>query len=168
MKQNDIFHSDVSDFAYSQEIHNVVCPCCERIHLASNPSNNLCIHCADRQLERTNLLKMLAWLIVVSGVFYAVSCRGESIVTEDFLDRVAWLESRGNPTAIGARGEVGAYQLRPIAIREVNRIYGTSYHIADATTPKARDIARRYLLICESRCRVKTAATVYAKYRGVQ
>lgn len=91
-----------------------------------------------------------------------------SVVDDALLNRVAWAESRNNPRAVGKLDERGAYQLRPIAIREVNRIHGTSYTIHDATTPKAREIARLYLLICESRCRVKTAANVYAKYRGAR
>ncbi len=90
-----------------------------------------------------------------------------SVVDDALLNRVAWVESRNNPRAVGKLDERGAYQLRPIAIREVNRVFGTKYHIGDATNMvKSREIARLYLLICESRCRVKTPANVYAKYRG--
>ena len=115
--------------------------------------------------------KAAIWLFgAVAATLYLGlrSCAGASVVDEALLNKVAWTESRNNPSAVGKLGEVGAYQLRPIAIREVNRIYGTSYTIKDATTPKAREIARLYLLICESRVRVKTAASVYAKYRGVK
>jgi len=94
---------------------------------------------------------------------------GASVVDDALLNRVAWAESRNNPKAVGKLGEIGAYQLRPIAIREVNRVFGTKYHIPDARKMvESREIARLYLLICESRCRVKTPANVYAKYRGVK
>lgn len=97
------------------------------------------------------------------------SAGAPSVVDEALLNRVAWVESRNNPRAVGRLGEIGAYQLRPIAIREVNRVYGTKYHIRDATKMiESREIARLYLLICESRCRVKTPANVYAKYRGAK
>ena len=92
-----------------------------------------------------------------------------SVVTATLLDRVAWTESRNNPKARGKQGEMGAYQLKAIAIREVNRIHGTGYLPKDAWDPiKAREIARLYLLICEHRCKVKTPSAVYAKYRGVR
>lgn len=64
---------------------------------------------------------------------------------------------------------VWIFELKAIAIREVNRIHGTSYLPKDAWDPiKAREIARLYLLICEHRCKVKTPSSVYAKYRGVK
>lgn len=94
---------------------------------------------------------------------------GASVVDDALLNRVAWVESRNNPRAVGKLGEIGMFQLRPIAIREVNRVFGTKYHIPDARKMvESREIARLYLLICESRCRVKTPANVYAKYRGVK
>ena len=114
---------------------------------------------------------MVMWMFVATAAmaFALVSCRGASVVTESLLDRVAWAESRNNPRAVGRLGEVGSYQLRPIAIREVNRICGTRYHVADARNMvKAREIARRYLIICESRVTAPTAARVYSKYRGAR
>lgn len=92
-----------------------------------------------------------------------------SVVDDALLNKVAWVESRNNPKAVGKLGEIGMFQLRPIAIREVNRVYGTKYHIRDARKMvESREIARLYLLICESRCRVKTPANVYARYRGAR
>jgi len=99
----------------------------------------------------------------------AIHSAGASVVDDALLNKVAWVESRNNPRAVGKLGELGAYQLRPIAIREVNRVYGTKYHIRDARKMvESREIARLYLLICESRCRVKTPANVYARYRGAR
>ena len=109
-------------------------------------------------------------LVIISLLAFALSlasCKGASVVTEALLDRVAWAESRNNPNAVGRLGEIGIFQLRPIAIREVNRIYGTQYHVADAgNMVKAREIARRYLRICESRINQPTPERVYAKYQG--
>lgn len=121
--------------------------------------------------------KLPVWIfggIAVSLWLGLRSCAGAdlgapSVVTAALLDRVAWTESRNNPKARGKQGEMGAYQLKAIAIREVNRIHGTSYLTKDAWDPiKAREIARLYLLICEHRCKVKTPSAVYAKYRGVR
>ena len=112
----------------------------------------------------------MGWVIIslLAFALSLASCKGASVVTEALLDRVAWAESRNNPRAVGKLGEIGAYQLRPIAIREVNRLTGSRFTIADACTSKAREIARRYLLICESRVTAPTAERVYAKYRGVR
>ena len=89
------------------------------------------------------------------------------MVDDALLNKVAWAESRNNPKAVGKLGEIGAYQLRPIAIREVNRVNGMCFRLQDARDlVKSREIARLYLLICESRCRVKTPESVYARYRG--
>ena len=92
---------------------------------------------------------------------------GTTVVDDALLNQIAWKESRNNPRAVGRVGEIGEFQLRGCAIREVNRVYGTRYKLADAwDRVKAREIARLYLLICESRVRVKTPESVYATYRG--
>ena len=89
------------------------------------------------------------------------------MVTDSLLDYVAWRESRNNPHAVGKANEIGAYQIKAIAVDEVNRIFGTRYTHADAI-PHGRDIARYYLLICESRVKNPTAERVYRKYRGLK
>lgn len=91
------------------------------------------------------------------------------VVTEEFLDWVAMVESRNNPKAIGKLDELGAYQLRAIAVREVNRLTGSKWKHRDAFDPKkARIIARDYLRICERRVAQKTRESVYRKYRGLK
>lgn len=40
---------------------------------------------------------------------------------DDLLDAIEWVESRGDPWAVGANGEVGAYQLSKIYVDDVNR-----------------------------------------------
>lgn len=42
----------------------------------------------------------------------------------DLVDAIIQVESGGNPNAIGSKGEVGLVQLMPIALEELNRVYG--------------------------------------------
>lgn len=165
----DPFPPEVSEFGYSQEAHNSVCPCCERIFISQTPGG-LCSYCEALRLDRVQSLKLLVWLIAITFVLAAVSCRGASVVTDAMIDRVAWVESRNNPHAVGRAGELGAYQLKPIAVREVNRVFGTHYHFVDANNMiKSREIARLYLVICERRTKApRTQERVYATYRGLK
>ncbi len=152
--------------AYGATEASRICVSCDASFLPTD--GDLCARCEQRQSDRLAGAKLSAWVmaaLIFTLLAVAQRMRG-SCVDDALLNRVAWVESRNNPRAVGKLDERGAYQLRPIAIREVNRIHGTSYTIHDATTPKAREIARLYLLICESRCRVKTPESVYAKYRG--
>ena len=43
------------------------------------------------------------------------------------LSALIQIESAGNDLARGKHGELGALQIRPIMVRDVNRIMGTSY-----------------------------------------
>ena len=45
---------------------------------------------------------------------------------------ICWTESRFNPDAVGNNQDSGIMQITPIFVAEVNRLYGTSYTIADA------------------------------------
>lgn len=47
------------------------------------------------------------------------------------LAAIIAIESGGNDLAVGRRGEIGALQVRPCVVRDVNRIHGTHYRIAD-------------------------------------
>ena len=146
---------------------NWVCAGCDRPFMPSEKAD-LCIRCRERASDHLRGAGVVMWMFAATAAmaFALVSCHGATVVTDALLGRVAWAESRNNPRAVGKLGEVGAYQLRPIAIREVNRIYRTRYTVADARTAKAREIARRYLLICESRVTAPTAERVYLKYKG--
>jgi hypothetical protein len=43
---------------------------------------------------------------------------------EDLLDAIEWVESKGNPLAVGDGGEaIGAYQIHKIYVDDVNRIW---------------------------------------------
>lgn len=146
-----------------------ICAGCDRPFMPSEKAD-LCMRCRERASDHLRGAGVVMWMFAATAAmaFALVSCHGASVVTEALLDRVAWAESRNNPRAVGKLGEIGIFQLRPIAIREVNRLTGSRYTIADARTPKAREIAKRYLKICESRVAVPTAQSVYARYRGAR
>ena len=49
------------------------------------------------------------------------------------LSALIQIESNGNDHARGRHGELGALQIKPIMVRDVNRIMGTSYAHAQVT-----------------------------------
>ena len=62
------------------------------------------------------------------------------------LSALIQIESGGNDQAKGCHGELGALQIRPILVRDVNRIMGTSYTHAQVTNrATATFIANAYL-----------------------
>lgn len=68
--------------------------------------------------------------------------------TDDLLDAIALVESNNRANAVGDGGSaVGAYQIRPIFLRDVNRILGwNKYELTDRWDPeKSRAMARVYL-----------------------
>ena len=67
--------------------------------------------------------------------------------SDRLLDAICAVESSGNPHAIGDNGRaVGAYQIHPAVVADVNRLTGSHYTLADRTDPaKARAMCRAYL-----------------------
>lgn len=55
-----------------------------------------------------------------------------------FLSVLILVESGGDDTARGTRGERGALQIRPCVVQDVNRFAGTRYRVADM---HRRDVA---------------------------
>jgi ribosomal protein S27AE len=102
---------------------------------------------------QSDQLDRQTWPIIalVIGISMLAAMRGfAGVVTEGFLDRVAWVESHNNPMAIGAHGELGAYQIKSIAVEECNRVYGWRLsHTAVVSQVVGRAVARGYSLICE-------------------
>ena len=47
------------------------------------------------------------------------------------LPALIWVESRGDPGAVGAAGEVGILQVGPGVVADVNERYGTSLRLED-------------------------------------
>jgi hypothetical protein len=61
------------------------------------------------------------------------------------LSALIQIESHGNDHARGRHGELGALQIRPIMVRDVNRIMGTHYVHAQVTNrATATFIAQSY------------------------
>jgi soluble lytic murein transglycosylase-like protein len=62
------------------------------------------------------------------------------------LSALIQIESNGNDQAKGRHGELGALQIKPIMVRDVNRIMGTDYSHAQVTNRAvATFIAHAYL-----------------------
>lgn len=62
------------------------------------------------------------------------------------LSALIQIESNGNDQARGRHGELGALQIKPIMVRDVNRIMGTSYaHQQVTNRATATFIANAYL-----------------------
>ena len=62
------------------------------------------------------------------------------------LSALIQIESGGNDLAKGRHGELGALQIKPILVRDVNRIMGTHYAHAQVTNRAVSTfIARSYL-----------------------
>ena len=62
------------------------------------------------------------------------------------LSALIQIESNGNDLAKGRHGELGALQIKPILVRDVNRIMGTSYaHQQVTNRATATFIANAYL-----------------------
>lgn len=118
------------------------------------------------------VFKYCAWIgvaLILVAILAAKRSEGASVVTEEFLDRVAWRESRNNPHAVGSKGELSAYQLRPCAVQHVNQTRGWRFSFEAATRNHARAYARAYMMICEREMKQRlrrqpTQAEVYRAY----
>jgi hypothetical protein len=79
-----------------------------------------------------------------------------SIVSEDYLDRLAIVESNNRPKAVGRAGELGSFQLKEAAWTDsVRRMFGRipqsyAYSRSNCFDPvKSRAVAREHLLWLE-------------------
>ncbi len=82
-----------------------------------------------------------------SGVRASVQRVNENKIMHPLLlSALIQIESHGNDHAKGRHGELGALQIKPILVRDVNRIMGTSYAHAQVTNRAiATFIAHAYL-----------------------
>lgn len=144
------------------------CPTC---YCVVDAPGDYCHRCTQK-LESKVIFRVCVWTmaIIMIGIMVAPkSCHGASVVTEEFLDRVAWIESSNNPKAIGKAGERSEYQLTPRAVIDAAKTLkrNDSFHVA--TARHARKYARHYLLLCERVLvnrlkRQPTEREVYAAY----
>lgn len=109
-------------------------------------------------------MKMLLLLIL------AIPCSA-SVVTPEFVQWVGMKESGMNHRAVGRHGEIGAFQIKPVALRDVNKHFGWRYTVADLRDPSpARAVATAFLGLQERRLRVHlrrqpTQSELYGAYR---
>ena len=70
-----------------------------------------------------------------------------ALITTDFLDALAEIESNTNDAAYNAAEQaVGRYQIRPIYLADANAFLGTTYTILEMQDPeKAERVVRGYL-----------------------
>lgn len=131
----------------------------------------ICTGCALRRTFRLYDLSIIILIVLLAAALGALKAKGGGLVSEQLLDDIRWSESRGNSMAIGRAGERGAYQLKPIAVREVNRVTGWSWAPADMHRDEVgRAYARALLNIYESRLaralgRAPTRELLLASYR---
>jgi len=81
----------------------------------------------------------------------------------DLLDAIEWVESSGDPNAVGSNGEAGLYQISEIYVDDVCRMLGENkYTYADRwARNKSRTMAAVYLRYYEENSAIK-----YPYYRA--
>ena len=97
--------------------------------------DDLMIEAEERKMRMKQMLKIVAIIIIGFFTFLGVlllasrhSPAPQHLMSpteytfKDLLDAIEWVESRGNPNAMGPGGEVGAYQLKKIYVDDVNRV----------------------------------------------
>lgn len=92
-------------------------------------------------------------------------CAEKKEVTFDkLLDAIAWVESKGNIVAFNAEEDAaGLFQIRPIYLRDVNRILGyDKYTLEDRYNPeKSREMVKVYLNHYAARKTLKAIARIH-------
>lgn len=85
------------------------------------------------------------------------------------MHQIAMKESGNNPKAVGKAKELGRFQLKAVAVKEVNRITGTKWKHHHALDPElSQYIAYSYMRICQARAKDKSVASAYRVYRGLR
>lgn len=115
------------------------------------------------------VFKCCAWVGVALILVAILTAKRSDGATPADLRWLAQRESGNNPNARGKLDELGKFQLRAIAVREVNRLKGTSFKHADALDQvKAPIIAGHYWDIAASRTSRKTREGIHRIYRGLR
>ena len=80
-------------------------------------------------------MRFFLYIVLNVGLFLSTSSMGvvRSIPKTNLIDAIIYVESRGDTTAHNIREDaVGCLQIRPIMLREVNRLLGfDKYKLAD-------------------------------------
>lgn len=103
----------------------IFCHRCGRFKTPNEMRGDLCRPCSFA--ARCELVVIVGLLIFFFAcLFGGTSCQG-SVVTAANIAALVQSESGGNPRAKGKAGEIGLLQLKAIAVKDVNRIYGTRF-----------------------------------------
>ena len=116
--------------------------------------------------------KPLIFIIVAFALLAALSSCGASVVTEQFLDSLALVESGDKAAVLGDGGKArGSFQIWRGAWADVNRTYGwtTDYESGSTNRAVARRYARAYCKMLETQMtaaglRLPTVEHIYACY----
>lgn len=136
-----------------------------------NPDGQVCEECKLAKVPYFSRSEKLFILLLLLWVAFQIGRAYGGVVTEDFLDSIAQRESGNNPHAVGKAGEVTAYQLKPCAVRDVNKYFGWTAEIRALRQPSvARAYARGFCLILEQRMtavcgRYPSEAELYRAYQ---
>ena len=72
---------------------------------------------------------------------------------ENLIMAIIAQESAGIPTAIGSSGEIGLMQIMPVALQDVNEVYGTAYNSENLTDIEINiEVGARYLAWLQTKC----------------
>ena len=144
-----------------------VCPsCCSVV----DASGAYCHRCTQKLESKVwfRACVFIATAILIWVMVAPKSCHGATI-NASHMHAIAIKESGNNPRAVGKAKELGKFQLKAVAVKEVNRVTGTKWKHSDAIDPELSDyIAYAYMRICQSRAKDKSVASAYRVYRGLK
>ena len=108
-------------------------------------------------------MKLILALLVMPMVLFS-----DVVVSDEFLNALAIVESNNDSSKVGKLGELGILQIRKCVLDDVNRVFKTNYTINDTKDDeKSREICRKYLKhwggIYERRTGLKADHQVLAK-----
>ncbi len=89
-------------------------------------------------------------LIAVSMVLLAACSHAQKVerkVDSQLINAIIHVESNNDPNALGAAGERGLMQIRPIAWKHMNKLHNRNWHFDEAFNPeKNKQVGEEYLL----------------------
>ena len=92
-------------------------------------------------LEEKKKNKPLAMLLL-AGIACLGAGKAQPTISDDLIAAIIQVESSGNDNAVGDGGKaVGAFQIHPIMVEDVNRIAGDTKYTLDDRTNRAKSRA---------------------------
>ena len=100
---------------------------------------------SSRELKELNRRALIALAILAAAIILIIAILAmrsaamaktteaaparEGLSFDDMLDAIEWVESKGIETAVGEDGEVGAYQIKDIYLKDYVRITGDDWFV---------------------------------------